>query len=66
MKIPRRQFLQLIAGAAALPAVTRFAWAQTYPATAALDRWLRPRRERDIMARLMGQYSRAAGLIGRH
>src|SRR5262249_13221001 len=31
MKLPRRQFLYLIAGAAALPAVSRFAWAQTYP-----------------------------------
>jgi len=31
MKLPRRQFLHLAAGAAALPAVSRFAWAQTYP-----------------------------------
>jgi tripartite-type tricarboxylate transporter receptor subunit TctC len=31
MKVPRRQFLHLAAGAAALPAVSRFAWAQTYP-----------------------------------
>ena len=31
MKPPRRQFLHLAAGAAALPAVSRFAWAQTYP-----------------------------------
>jgi tripartite-type tricarboxylate transporter receptor subunit TctC len=31
MKLPRRQFLYLAAGAAALPAVSRFAWAQTYP-----------------------------------
>jgi tripartite-type tricarboxylate transporter receptor subunit TctC len=31
MKIPRRRFLHLAAGAAALPAVSRFAWAQTYP-----------------------------------
>src|ERR1700688_1040528 len=29
--LPRRQFLQLAAGAAALPAVSRAAWAQTYP-----------------------------------
>jgi hypothetical protein len=27
----RRKFLHLAAGAAALPAVSRFAWAQTYP-----------------------------------
>jgi tripartite-type tricarboxylate transporter receptor subunit TctC len=31
MKLPRRQFLQLAAGAAALPAVSRIARAQTYP-----------------------------------
>ena len=31
MKIIRRQFLKLTAGAAALPAVSRVAWAQTYP-----------------------------------
>jgi tripartite-type tricarboxylate transporter receptor subunit TctC len=31
MKIPRRQFLHLAAGAAALPAVSRIARAQTYP-----------------------------------
>jgi tripartite-type tricarboxylate transporter receptor subunit TctC len=31
MKIRRRQFLQLAAGGAALPAVSRVAWAQTYP-----------------------------------
>jgi tripartite-type tricarboxylate transporter receptor subunit TctC len=31
MKLPRRRFLQLTAGAAALPAVSRIAWAQAYP-----------------------------------
>src|SRR5438874_10242009 len=31
MKLPRRNFLHLSAGAAALPAVSRFAWAQAYP-----------------------------------
>ena len=31
MKLPRRQFLHLAAGAAAVPAVPRFAWAQAYP-----------------------------------
>jgi tripartite-type tricarboxylate transporter receptor subunit TctC len=31
MKLPRRAFLHLAAGATALPAVSRFAWAQTYP-----------------------------------
>jgi tripartite-type tricarboxylate transporter receptor subunit TctC len=32
MKLPRRQFLHLVAGTAALPAVSRLAWAETYPA----------------------------------
>ena len=31
MKLPRRKFLHLAAGAAALPAISRVAWAQTYP-----------------------------------
>src|SRR5262249_10836556 len=31
MKLPRRQFLHLAAGAAALPAASRLAWAQAYP-----------------------------------
>jgi hypothetical protein len=31
MKLPRRTFLRLAAGASALPAVSRFAWAQAYP-----------------------------------
>ena len=31
MKLPRRNFLHLTAGAAALPAVSRIAWAQSYP-----------------------------------
>ena len=31
MKLPRRKFLHLTPGAAALPAVSRSAWAQTYP-----------------------------------
>ena len=32
MKLPRRRFLQLAAGAPVLSAVSRFAWAQAYPA----------------------------------
>jgi tripartite-type tricarboxylate transporter receptor subunit TctC len=32
VKLPRRRFLHLAAGVAALPAVLRFAWAQGYPA----------------------------------
>jgi hypothetical protein len=31
MKLPRRNFLQLAAGTAALPAVSRITWAQAYP-----------------------------------
>jgi tripartite-type tricarboxylate transporter receptor subunit TctC len=31
MKFPRRKFLHLVASTAALPAVSRFAWAQAYP-----------------------------------
>ena len=31
MKLPRRNFLRLAAGAAALPTVARIAWAQAYP-----------------------------------
>ena len=31
MKLPRRNFLHLAAGAAALPTISRIAWAQTYP-----------------------------------
>ena len=49
MKLPRRrQFLHLAAGAAALPAVSRFAWAQAYPTRPVrIDRRLcRRRRDR--------------------
>src|SRR5260370_16969678 len=32
MKLPRRQFLHLAAGAAALPVMSQIAWSQAYPA----------------------------------
>jgi tripartite-type tricarboxylate transporter receptor subunit TctC len=57
MKPTRRQFLHLAAGAGAVPAVSRNAWAQTYPA--------RPVRimvgypsggSNDLLARLMAQW----------
>jgi tripartite-type tricarboxylate transporter receptor subunit TctC len=57
MKLPRRSFLQLTVGAAALPAVSRITWAQAYP-----SRPVRiivpaaPSGAFDIMARLIGRW----------
>jgi tripartite-type tricarboxylate transporter receptor subunit TctC len=57
MQLPRRQFLHLASGAAALPTVSRVGWAQTYPS--------RPVRlivgfpaggPGDLVARLIGQW----------
>ena len=57
MKLPRRNFLHLAAGAAALPAVSRFARAQAYP-----TRPVRiivpypPGGGPDIVGRMMGEW----------
>jgi tripartite-type tricarboxylate transporter receptor subunit TctC len=56
MKLPRRIFLHLIAGAAALPGVSRIAWAQAYPTRPVrLIVPYAPGGASDTVARLMGQ-----------
>ena len=57
MKLARRQFLHLAAGATALPAVSRIAWAQTYPARPVrIVVGLTAGSASDIVARLVGQW----------
>jgi tripartite-type tricarboxylate transporter receptor subunit TctC len=57
MKLPRRNFLHLAVVAAALPTVSRFAWAQAYPSRPVrLIVPLAPAGASDITARLIGQW----------
>jgi tripartite-type tricarboxylate transporter receptor subunit TctC len=57
MKPRRRQFLHLVAGAAVLPAMSRFARAQTYPTRPVrLIIGYPPGGSADMTARLMGQW----------
>jgi tripartite-type tricarboxylate transporter receptor subunit TctC len=57
MKLPRRNFLHLAAGAAALPAVSRIARAQAYPTRPVrLIIGYPPGASADITARLIGQW----------
>lgn len=57
MKLPRRKFLHLAAGAASLTAVSRVAWGQIYPSRPV--RWIvgfPPGGGADTVARIMGQW----------
>jgi len=57
MKLPRRKFLHLAAGTAALPAVSRIARAQAYPARPVrIIVGFAPAGGTDIMARLIAQW----------
>lgn len=56
MTLPRRTFLHLAAGAAALPAVSSFAWARTYPSRPVrVVVGLAPGSAPDILSQLLGR-----------
>ena len=64
MQLSRRRFLHLVAGTVALPAVSRIACAETYPARAArIIVGFPPGIGPDILARLIGQ--RLSDRLGR-
>jgi tripartite-type tricarboxylate transporter receptor subunit TctC len=57
VKLPRRQFLHLAAGVAALQAASRFAWAQAYPTKPVrLIVGYAAGGGNDVLARIMGQW----------
>src|SRR5258708_15307829 len=57
MRLPRRRFLHLAAAAAALPTVSRFAWAQSYPSKPVrVIGAFPPAGNSDLIARLVGQW----------
>jgi tripartite-type tricarboxylate transporter receptor subunit TctC len=57
MKLPRRTFLHMAAGAAALPGVSRLGWAQSYPTKPVrIIFGLASGSAGDILARLIGQW----------